>query len=470
MTGINFAGKGLNQKIFSKKAVRATVGKRSSAFRAIMGNKEISHVIDTTAEKRVFYEALKKRGQASGKKGITKNVLKKVLGDIEHSGEFSHKEMHKLGEELIGGVASGRIVREHSAEHNENHSQSKKTNPSRRDLNEIIHKGHLAEKVDDHSQLSEQNIRRRNFDEVVSKQHADEESANSSAQAREGNIRRRNFDEVLDKQHSRYYEKIQGADSAFTQNLSSSSKFAPSKNAITPSQFQSDNTERKSNGDEIKQSNDAYSNENEQEGQLFSAQERIQKLKILPIVKQEEKKSSAIETFKNSSIRPRYNEIAAKQAGAFSSAQERIRELTNAVMRDMPEKQQSKRYEEISSSSVVKKPDLLLPEQTVVADSKQSNPQEQAIPELIKSEKPEKQVQKEGFRVNLSSDFSQNDSQAFGYVPQHLKAIGKGVDYDKIKALIVKVQKKEKKVSGEDNDDDEDEDGGNKDKNKESAA
>lgn len=72
MTGINFAGKGLNQKIFSKKAVRATVGKRSSAFRAIMGNKEISHVIDKTAEKRVFYEALKKEAKPQEKKELPK--------------------------------------------------------------------------------------------------------------------------------------------------------------------------------------------------------------------------------------------------------------------------------------------------------------------------------------------------------------------------------------------------------------
>ncbi len=124
MAGINFAKKGLNQKIFSKKQLRATVGRKSSAFTAIMGNKEIAHVMDKAAERRVFYDALQKRGKSAGTKGITKNVLKRVLGDIEHSGQFSHKEMHKLGEELIGGAANSRIIREHAPKHAESHVQA----------------------------------------------------------------------------------------------------------------------------------------------------------------------------------------------------------------------------------------------------------------------------------------------------------------------------------------------------------
>ena len=116
MAGINFAKKGLNQKIFSKKQLRATVGKKSSAFKAVMGNKEISHVLDKVAERKVFYNAMKERAMKAGSRGFTKKDMKKVLGDVEHSGQFSHKEMHKLGEALIGGAANSRIIREHAAD------------------------------------------------------------------------------------------------------------------------------------------------------------------------------------------------------------------------------------------------------------------------------------------------------------------------------------------------------------------
>lgn len=115
MPATDFTKKGLNQQIFSSKTARAVAAKNSSAFREIMKNKGIAHVISKVAEKRVFYNALKKRGLES-KKGITRNVFKKVLGDIEHSGEFSHEEIHHLGRELVGGPASERIIRDHAHE------------------------------------------------------------------------------------------------------------------------------------------------------------------------------------------------------------------------------------------------------------------------------------------------------------------------------------------------------------------
>lgn len=144
MAGINFASKKISQKIFSKKDVRATVGKKSGAMKAIMANKGIAGVLDKAGERRVFYDALKKRGMAAGSRGVTKKDLKKVLGDIEHSGQFSHKEMHKLGEELIGGVASSRIIREHAPAHSENHSQAEsprqKSVDMRKTYDEILKK------------------------------------------------------------------------------------------------------------------------------------------------------------------------------------------------------------------------------------------------------------------------------------------------------------------------------------------
>ncbi len=112
MAEINFKGKGLNQKIFSKKDLRATVGLKSSAFNAMMSNKAVAHVLDKASERRVVYQAMKERAKGAGSRGFTKKDMKKVLGDIEHSGQFSHSEMHKLGEELIGGAAGARIIRE----------------------------------------------------------------------------------------------------------------------------------------------------------------------------------------------------------------------------------------------------------------------------------------------------------------------------------------------------------------------
>ncbi|HEX8974614.1 MAG TPA: hypothetical protein VF817_03960 [Patescibacteria group bacterium] len=131
---MDFKNKRLNQKVFSKKAVRAESKLRSRAYREIMQDKVTAHVIDKAAEKRVFYDALRKRGLASGK-GITKKVMKQVLGDIEHSGEFSHKEMHTLGEHLIGGPASGRIIREHKPQPSH---ESKETAKPRVDMRKII--------------------------------------------------------------------------------------------------------------------------------------------------------------------------------------------------------------------------------------------------------------------------------------------------------------------------------------------
>jgi hypothetical protein len=129
MAEINFKGKGLNQKIFSKKDLRATVGLKSSAFNAIMSNKAVAHVLDKASEQRVVYQAMKERAKGAGSRGFTKKDMKKVLGDIEHSGQFSHSEMHKLGEELIGGEAGARIIREnqHAQEGYREHKSSFKS-------------------------------------------------------------------------------------------------------------------------------------------------------------------------------------------------------------------------------------------------------------------------------------------------------------------------------------------------------
>ena len=114
MATTDFTKKGLNQQIFSKKAVKAIAKGKSSAFRGIMANKEVAHVLDKASEKRVFYSALKKRG-AESSRGITRNVMKKVMGDIEHSGEFSHNEMMELRKDLVGGSMSSNITREHGS-------------------------------------------------------------------------------------------------------------------------------------------------------------------------------------------------------------------------------------------------------------------------------------------------------------------------------------------------------------------
>ncbi len=115
MSAIDFTKKGLNQVIFSKSTFNASSGKNSSAFKSIMSNKKIAHVVDKFGEKKVFYDALKKRAMSSDKYGITKNDFKKVLGDIEHSGKFSHHEMMDLRENLVGGPVSSSIIREYGS-------------------------------------------------------------------------------------------------------------------------------------------------------------------------------------------------------------------------------------------------------------------------------------------------------------------------------------------------------------------
>lgn len=108
----DFTKKGLNQKIITNKSVRPKKTKNSRGMRVLMGKKEVAHIVDKMDEKRVFYNALRKRGLES-KRGITRNVLKKVLGDIEHSGEFSYAEMLGLRKNLVGGPMSSNIIREH---------------------------------------------------------------------------------------------------------------------------------------------------------------------------------------------------------------------------------------------------------------------------------------------------------------------------------------------------------------------
>ena len=108
MATVNFRSMKLNRKIFAGRTVNTTKAK-SAAFQAIMGNRAVAKVLDKRKEKAVFFSALKKEGSA----GVTRNKLRRVLGDIENSGEFSSKEMRTLGRELIGGAASKRIIRVH---------------------------------------------------------------------------------------------------------------------------------------------------------------------------------------------------------------------------------------------------------------------------------------------------------------------------------------------------------------------
>ena len=125
MSAIDFTKKGLNQTIFSKRTNNSSWANnklKSTEFKAIMADKTVAHVIDKAAEKRVFYDALKKRGQSADKRGITRNVLKKVLGDIEHSGEFSHHEMMDLRKHLVGGPVGSSIIRE---KHEPAHAEAK---------------------------------------------------------------------------------------------------------------------------------------------------------------------------------------------------------------------------------------------------------------------------------------------------------------------------------------------------------
>jgi hypothetical protein len=110
MVGINFRKKGLNQKLFSKKEFRASVAGKSSAFKTLMKNEKFAHVVNKASKRRVLYQAIKERAAQAGLRGFTKKDMKKVLGDVEHS--FSHKKIHELGEELIGGAANSRIIRE----------------------------------------------------------------------------------------------------------------------------------------------------------------------------------------------------------------------------------------------------------------------------------------------------------------------------------------------------------------------
>lgn len=108
---MDIAKKGLNQMLFAKKTVKSTAGRHSSAFKAIMSDKNISQVIKKGSEKQVFYDALRKRGLEADGHGITRNVFKKVLGDVEHS--FSHHKMMKLRQHLVGGPMSSSITRDY---------------------------------------------------------------------------------------------------------------------------------------------------------------------------------------------------------------------------------------------------------------------------------------------------------------------------------------------------------------------
>lgn len=180
MAGIDFTKKGLNQMIFAKRAVKATAGRNSSAFKAILANKDISHVINKSGEKKVFYNALKKRGMASDSHGITKNVLKKVLGDIEHSGEFSHSEMTDLRKSLIGGSFSKSIIREHATTSAVEKSHNQQEAKIHEHINEIISRGHEKAKIN--SYVSSSSVVSRNSDTAHTGKYHNYEQKNSDIQ------------------------------------------------------------------------------------------------------------------------------------------------------------------------------------------------------------------------------------------------------------------------------------------------
>ncbi len=384
MAGVNFKGKGLNQTLFSKKAVRATAGKRSSAFKAIMENKAVASVMDKRGEKSAFYDALKKRGQAAGKKGITKNVLKKVLGDIEHSGEFSHKEMHVLGEELIGGAAASRIVRDHSVDHSEGHER--------------------------------------------------------------GNVRRRNFDEVLEKQHSRHYEKIQSGVESPAQASARRLMLTPNKNIENASrQMQGNRIGEILSEDKVRRFDHFHPNEDleAQDGVVSSALERIKKLATATASSEE-----SIRQEGNSKIREMLSKDITKKLDFVHSGTEEEKQVEVVPLKEEEEKKNTLIEEtqkrkltlnEILNRNVTERL------KSVGRQSKKENQVEsgnETNDETSKDEK-NKQTRSESNVPTSNSSFLQNNSQAFGYIAKHLKSFNKVVDYDKIKSIIAKIAEDE---------------------------
>ncbi|MEI7621103.1 MAG: hypothetical protein WCJ51_01055 [Candidatus Moraniibacteriota bacterium] len=141
-------GMGLNKRIFRRRSVlkSAANARKSVAYKSLMENKTVARVVNRRDEKKAFYGALQTEGLASGGRGITKKVLKKVLGRlaVENHKEFSRHEMQELGEAIIGGSASSRFIRPKeqtkSAESNSGHSATSPSNSQPRavvDMNQI---------------------------------------------------------------------------------------------------------------------------------------------------------------------------------------------------------------------------------------------------------------------------------------------------------------------------------------------
>jgi hypothetical protein len=125
--------------LFSKKQFRATIGRKSSAFGKIMGNKNIARVVNTAKERREFYGALRDQALRKGSVGMRKSDLKRVLGKLEKSKSLSNHERHVIGKELVGGSASSRVIRDSGS--------ADKSTPGKPEVNmretmqEIVEKG-----------------------------------------------------------------------------------------------------------------------------------------------------------------------------------------------------------------------------------------------------------------------------------------------------------------------------------------
>ncbi len=455
MGKINFAGKGLNQTIFSKKTVRTNSGKKSGAFKAIMENKEIAHVMDKRSERNVFYDALKKRGQAAGKKGITKNILKKVLGDIEHSGQFSHKEMHELGEELIGGAASSRIVRDHSSEHSE--SRSHETNTHRRGFDEVldneqsrhfnVEKAAQKEKLASTQEpirssilmLSKDVIKQANNKENISEIFRKDESVRSS--------------------HLNEINKMRGDQASSMQERIQNLKVAPAINANADNKEQGRGLNDTNDNDGMNLAGTNYPNANKEgkaQGKSMALiQQQIRELttaQTADAAKQENAKQESLASNKNSNNERQTqgkNKIIDFNARAASNTSQAFGYVPQHLKNNKDEKLRELLFENSAKQSVTdtlsekKKPDT---EQEAV---------EQEIESVLnKNESAERQTHEENKIIDFNARAAANTSQAFGRVPQYLKSIKSGTDYDKIRALIAKVQEKEK---GNDKEDDENE-------------
>jgi hypothetical protein len=96
--------------LFSKKGIQASSASKSTVFKKIMENKNIARVVNTAKEKKDLYNAIRYGAQKEGL--ITKNAMRRALGELENSKNFSREERRVVGKELVGGSASSRVIHE----------------------------------------------------------------------------------------------------------------------------------------------------------------------------------------------------------------------------------------------------------------------------------------------------------------------------------------------------------------------